>query len=61
MNFGHPEESMGEFVKILGDFNSKCKKHDIPIVGGNVSLYNATENVSIKPTPVLVMVGLINY
>ena len=49
MNFGHPEESMGEFVRILEDFNGKCKEFDIPIVGGNVSLYNATENISIKP------------
>lgn len=59
MNFGHPEESMGEFVRILEDFNRKCKDFDIPIVGGNVSLYNATENISIKPTPILVMVGII--
>lgn len=60
MNFGHPEDSMGEFVRIIEDFNKKCREFDIPIVGGNVSLYNATENISIKPTPVLVMVGLLN-
>ena len=59
MNFGHPQDSMGAFVDILNDFNTKCKKYDIPIVGGNVSLYNATNNISIKPTPILVMVGLL--
>ena len=58
MNFGHPQDSMGAFVEVLNDFNTKCKKYDIPIVGGNVSLYNATNNISIRPTPVLVMVGL---
>ena len=46
MNFGHPQDSMGAFVEILNDFNTKCKHYDIPIVGGNVSLYNATNNIS---------------
>ena len=60
MNFGHPEDSMGSFVKILEDFSSKCEQYGVPIVGGNVSLYNATDNISIKPTPVFVMVGIVN-
>ena len=59
MNFGHPKDSIGDFVNHLNNFNNKCKEYDIPIVGGNVSLYNATDNISIKPTPVLVMVGLL--
>ena len=59
MNFGHPEDSMGSFVKILEDFSCKCEYYGVPIVGGNVSLYNATDNISIKPTPVFVMVGII--
>ena len=35
------------------------KEYDIPVVGGNVSLYNSTDDISIKPSPVLVMVGII--
>ena len=31
---------------------------NVPIVGGNVSLYNTTDDVSIRPTPVLMMLGI---
>ena len=58
LNFGHPEDSMGAFKDLVTDFNEKCERHHIPILGGNVSLYNATNGVSIKPTIVLVMIGI---
>ena len=58
LNFGHPKDSMGEFARLVDEFNQECLNHKIPVLGGNVSLYNATNDVSIKPTIVLVMIGL---
>ncbi|HLL60255.1 MAG TPA: phosphoribosylformylglycinamidine synthase subunit PurL [Candidatus Nitrosocosmicus sp.] len=60
LNFGHPQDSMGAFVETLEALSERCKKKKIPIISGNVSLYNAHRNHSIKPTPMLVMVGLRN-
>ena len=59
MNFGHPDDSMEDFKNTIEQLNKECKKHHIPVVGGNVSLYNATQKISIVPSPVFVMVGLI--
>jgi len=36
-----------------------CSAFAIPVTGGNVSFYNDTEGISIYPTPVLGVVGLI--
>ena len=57
LNFGHPRDSMGDFSDTVNDLSEKCKKFNIPVIGGNVSLYNSTNNKSIPPTPVLMMVG----
>lgn len=59
LNFGNPSDTMGDFSDIVDKLKSDCEKYKIPIVGGNVSLYNATDNVSIKPTPVLLMVSML--
>jgi len=59
LNFGHPKKSMGAFKTLVEELNSKCKKHKIPILGGNVSLYNSTNDISIDPTIVLVMIGIL--
>lgn len=58
LNFGHPKDSMGAFAQTIEALSNRCKKEKIPIVGGNVSLYNAHGSHSIKPTPVLVMAGV---
>ncbi len=58
LNFGHPKESIGAFAKTIEGLSERCKKYNVPVVGGNVSLYNAYENHSIKPTPILVMAGV---
>ena len=39
--------------------NRISEKYSIPVVGGNVSLYNSTDEQSIRPTPVLLMMGII--
>lgn len=59
LNFGNPRDTMGDFADIINNLKSDCLEIKVPIVGGNVSLYNATDNVSIKPTPILVMVSLL--
>ncbi len=60
LNFGHPRDSMGAFAQTTEELARVCREYDVPVVSGNVSLYNRSRGVSIKPTPVLVMVGLKN-
>ena len=58
LNYGHPGETLGDMADFLKDLTIKCKEFELPVLGGNVSLYNATEDVSIRPTPILVMIGI---
>lgn len=60
LNFGHPRESMDAFTQTVHALADRCRTTHIPVVSGNVSLYNAHGNHSIKPTPVLVMAGVRN-
>ena len=61
LNFGNPEnkEIMGEFVECLEGIGEASKFLNFPIVSGNVSFYNGTNNKNIFPTPVIGGVGLI--
>jgi len=61
LNFGNPErpEVMWEFVQSIEGMGVALRELDIPVVSGNVSLYNETSDVSIHPTPGIGMVGLI--
>ena len=61
LNFGNPYDTMGDFSDTVNTLRDDCEKHNIPIIGGNVSLYNATDNISIAPTPVLLMVSILEY
>lgn len=58
LNFGDPKSCLLDFNDTINDLAIKCKQYNIPIVGGNVSLYNTTNNKSIYPTPILVMMGI---
>ena len=58
LNYGHPGETLGDMKEFLEDLTEKCKEFQVPVLGGNVSLYNATDDVSIRPTPILVMIGI---
>ena len=60
LNYGDPKVSLADFKSTIDDLSLKCKINKIPIVGGNVSLYNTTKNDSIRPTPILVMMGISN-
>jgi phosphoribosylformylglycinamidine synthase len=61
LNFGNPErpEIMWQFGEAVRGIGDACRALDIPITGGNVSLYNETEGEAIYPTPVLGVVGLL--
>jgi phosphoribosylformylglycinamidine synthase len=50
---------MWQFVKAVEGVGAACRALDIPITGGNVSLYNETDGRGVLPTPVLGVVGLI--
>ena len=59
LNFGNPEKphiawQLTESVRALGD---ACRALEIPVVGGNVSLYNESAGGPIYPTPVIGLVG----
>ena len=61
LNFGNPEkpEIMGQFVGAIQGIGEACAALDMPIVSGNVSLYNETDGQPILPTPTIGAVGLI--
>ena len=61
LNFGNPErpDIMWQFVMAIEGMKDACEHFKIPIVSGNVSFYNETNGLSIYPTPMLGMVGLI--
>ena len=61
LNFGNPEkpEIMGQFVGALKGIGEACIALDMPIVSGNVSLYNETDGQPILPTPTIGAVGLL--
>jgi phosphoribosylformylglycinamidine synthase len=59
LNFGNPEKAhiawqLSESVRGLGD---ACRALGVPVVGGNVSLYNEGAEGPIYPTPVVGLVG----
>ena len=61
LNFGNPEktEIMGQFVGAIKGISAAVEALGIPIVSGNVSLYNETDGTAILPTPTIGAVGLI--
>lgn len=61
LNFGNPEkpEIMGQFAGCIEGLAEACRVLDMPIVSGNVSLYNETDGRAILPTPTIGAVGLL--
>ena len=60
LNGGNPETptTYGGFSGIVDGLAGMCADLDIPVVGGNVSLYNDSVAGPIPPTPTLAMVGV---
>jgi len=61
LNFGNPEnpEIMWQFEQAVRGLGDLCQIFDIPVVSGNVSLYNETKGEAIYPTPTIAVVGLL--
>jgi phosphoribosylformylglycinamidine synthase II len=62
LNFANPQRSevMWQFARAVEGMGAACRALEIPITGGNVSLYNETDGRGVLPTPVLGVVGLID-
>jgi len=63
LNFGNPERPgiMWQFGQAVAGLGEACRALDVPITGGNVSLYNETDGKAIYPTPTIGIVGLIEH
>ena len=62
LNFGNPEkpEIMAQLSAAIDGIAEACTALDIPVTGGNVSLYNETMGEAIYPTPVIGVVGILD-
>jgi phosphoribosylformylglycinamidine synthase len=62
LNLGNPEhpEVMWQLSEIVDGMAEACRVLGLPVVGGNVSLYNESQGRDIDPTPVVGVVGLID-
>ena len=61
LNFGNPEkpEIAWELAEAIEGMAAACEALGVPVVSGNVSLYNETDGRAIHPTPVVGCVGLV--
>ena len=62
INFGNPENNdvYYQMKECISGMAQACRKLRVPVISGNVSLYNETKGEAVYPTPVVGMVGLIN-
>jgi phosphoribosylformylglycinamidine synthase len=62
LNFGNPEKDdiYYQMKECIAGMAHACRELKIPVISGNVSLYNETRGKAIYPTPVVGMVGLID-
>jgi phosphoribosylformylglycinamidine synthase subunit PurL len=63
LNFGNPEhpEVMWQLSEAIDGMSEACRQLDIPVIGGNVSLYNESRGRDIDPTPVVGTLGLVEH
>jgi phosphoribosylformylglycinamidine synthase subunit PurL len=61
LNFGNPEKDdvYYQLKECIAGMARACRELKVPVISGNVSLYNETRGEAIYPTPVVGMVGLI--
>ena len=62
LNFGNPEhpEVMWQLSESIDGMAEACRALDLPVVGGNVSLYNESGGRDIDPTPVVGLLGVVD-
>ena len=61
LNFGSPDkpEIFWQLEKAVDGISAACRAFELPVVSGNVSLYNETKGEAIYPTAIIGMVGLV--
>ena len=62
LNFGNPEkpEVFWQFSECVKGMADLAKRFQLPVTSGNVSFYNETEGVTVNPSPVVSVAGLMN-
>lgn len=62
LNMPSPEkpESMWQIAECIRGLSEAARNFEVPVISGNVSLYNETNGTGIYPTPLLAVVGLIS-
>ena len=62
LNFGNPEkpETYYQLEQCILGMAEACRALNVPVISGNVSLYNETQGESIYPTPVIGCLGLLH-
>ena len=62
LNFGNPEhpEVMWQLSETVDGLAAACNAFGLPVIGGNVSLYNESSGLDIDPTPVLGVLGIVD-
>lgn len=62
LNFGNPEkpEVFSQFKDCVQGMADVAKRFNTPVISGNVSFYNETEGVTVNPSPVVGVAGLMN-
>jgi phosphoribosylformylglycinamidine synthase subunit PurL len=62
LNFGNPEhpEVMWQFSETIDGMGDACRALGVPVIGGNVSLYNESRGRDIDPTPVIGLLGVVD-
>ncbi len=62
LNFGNPEhpEVMWQLSEAIDGMAEACRALDLPVIGGNVSLYNESAGADIDPTPVMGLLGVVD-
>src|SRR5699024_3755817 len=60
LNYGNPtnEEVFWQMEKSIDGISGACNQLDLPVISGNVSMYNQSYDEAIFPTPIIGMVGL---
>jgi len=61
LNFGNPERAdvYYQLKECIRGMARACRELQIPVISGNVSLYNETKGEAIYPTPVVAMLGVV--
>jgi phosphoribosylformylglycinamidine synthase II len=62
LNFGNPEHSevMWQLSESIDGMAEACRAFGLPVVGGNVSLYNESRGRDIDPTPIVGVLGVVD-